>query len=238
MSSRPVDAPVTTLEVSEIFHSIQGEGIRAGEPSSFVRLARCNLSCDWCDAAYTWKGAISFDSLGIDEVVARMRHESVIVTGGEPTIAVGFAELIGRLRADGRRVTVETNGTTWPASVIEDVTLWSVSPKIGSSGQVKALRREVLAQFAQLGDSGRMQFKFVIDDEQDFEDVAALLGELDVPNATPVFLQPNGLCRMDEYLLRVRWLYELVLANDGMMPGAVRVVPQLHKLAWGNRRGF
>src|SRR5215469_18951154 len=75
-----------SLNVSEIFYSIQGEGLLAGVPSVFVRLSGCNLRCTWCDTPYT-----SWEPQGaettIESIVERVRGYScahVVVTGGEP----------------------------------------------------------------------------------------------------------------------------------------------------------
>ena len=42
------------LRVSEVFVSVQGEGVTAGLPSTFVRLQRCSVGCSWCDTKYSW----------------------------------------------------------------------------------------------------------------------------------------------------------------------------------------
>lgn len=99
------------LQLAEIFYSIQGEGTHSGTPAVFVRLAGCNLSCDFCDTDYSLKFFAS-----VDEVVARVRElggdcPMVILTGGEPLAQREAIELIEALRRDGRRVHIESNGT-------------------------------------------------------------------------------------------------------------------------------
>jgi 7-carboxy-7-deazaguanine synthase len=115
------------LQLAEIFYSIQGEGLWTGTPAVFVRLAGCNLACDFCDTDYSTKFFAS-----IDEAVAMVREAGdvcpmVVLTGGEPFAQAETAELIGALRRDGRRVHVESNGTIF-AELPEDVWL-CVSPK-------------------------------------------------------------------------------------------------------------
>jgi organic radical activating enzyme len=115
------------LQLSEIFYSVQGEGAFTGTPAVFVRLAGCNLSCDFCDTDYSLK---SFAS--VDEVVARVRElgnecPMVILTGGEPLAQRETLNLIDALRRDGRRVHIESNGTMY-ADLPQDVWL-CVSPK-------------------------------------------------------------------------------------------------------------
>lgn len=116
-----------TLQLAEIFYSIQGEGAWSGTPAVFVRLAGCNLACDFCDTDYSLKLIAS-----VDEVVARVRAEGgdcpmVILTGGEPLAQAATPALIEALRADGRRVHIESNGTLY-ADLPADVWL-CVSPK-------------------------------------------------------------------------------------------------------------
>jgi len=185
-----------TYKVSEIFDSIQGEGLLGGMPSTFIRLAGCNLSCSWCDAAYTWKGDVKFDEYDLDELVAHVNHEHVVVTGGEPLIHDGIYELFEALDSRGLHVTVETNGTIFPHSsaAMGFVQLYSVSPKLGTSGQVAQLDMRALNDFAALGPNG-VQFKFVASDEEDYRAALELLRNLDVlVHGTPLFVQPNGLC--------------------------------------------
>src|SRR5690242_19361171 len=106
--------------VSEIFASIQGEGVSAGVPSVFVRLAECNLKCEWCDTKYTWDWehhdrAAEVHELDESEVLARIGAASnVVVTGGEPLLQQeALARVVGKLDA---RIEVETSGTIEPTA--------------------------------------------------------------------------------------------------------------------------
>jgi organic radical activating enzyme len=115
------------LQLAEIFYSVQGEGTWTGTPAVFVRLAGCNLACDFCDTDYSTKFFA-----GVDEVVARVRDAGgecpmVVLTGGEPLAQAQTPALIDALRRDGRRVHVESNGTIF-TELSEDVWL-CVSPK-------------------------------------------------------------------------------------------------------------
>ena len=115
------------LQLAEIFYSIQGEGTWTGTPAVFVRLAGCNLACDFCDTDYSLKFLAT-----VEDVVRRVREVGgecpmVILTGGEPLAQTETAALIEALRADGRRVHVESNGTIY-RELPSDVWL-CVSPK-------------------------------------------------------------------------------------------------------------
>jgi 7-carboxy-7-deazaguanine synthase len=115
------------LQLAEIFYSIQGEGTWSGTPAVFVRLAGCNLACDFCDTDYALKALA-----GVDEVVRLVREAGgdcpmVILTGGEPLAQAESLELIDALRRDRRRVHIESNGTIF-TELPADVWL-CVSPK-------------------------------------------------------------------------------------------------------------
>lgn len=115
------------LQLAEIFYSVQGEGAYTGTPAVFVRLAGCNLSCDFCDTDYSLKFLAS-----VPEIVERVREcgggcPMVILTGGEPLAQRETIDLVDALRRDGRRVHIESNGTIF-TELPRDVWL-CVSPK-------------------------------------------------------------------------------------------------------------
>jgi organic radical activating enzyme len=115
------------LQLAEIFYSVQGEGTWTGTPAVFVRLAGCNLACGFCDTDYSLKFLAS-----PADVVRRVRDEGgecpmVVLTGGEPLAQRETADLIQALRADGRRVHIESNGTIF--SPLPEGVWLCVSPK-------------------------------------------------------------------------------------------------------------
>ena len=157
------------LQLAEIFYSVQGEGTWTGTPAVFVRLAGCNLSCSFCDTDYALRFLAS-----VGEVVARVRAAGgdcpmVILTGGEPLAQAETPALIDALRADGRRVHIESNGTM-PTELPDDVWL-TVSPK---ERLAPAMARR--ANEAKLIVDGRVPSEWIGD----------------FPPGTPLFLQPEG----------------------------------------------
>lgn len=157
------------LQLAEIFYSVQGEGTWTGTPAVFVRLAGCNLSCSFCDTDYALKFFAS-----VEEVVARVRAEggdcaTVILTGGEPLAQAETPALIAALRADRRRVHIESNGTM-PTELPADVWL-TVSPKERLAPEMAQRANEV---------------KLIVDGRVPEEWVPAF------PAHTPLFLQPEG----------------------------------------------
>lgn len=96
-------------DLVEIFESLQGEGRNMGRPCVFVRFAGCNLRCPWCDTDIRSRFTLELDDLVAE--VRGFRAKSVVLTGGEPTIAKGMPELVAALKRDGYWIAVETNGT-------------------------------------------------------------------------------------------------------------------------------
>ena len=115
------------LALAEIFYSIQGEGTWTGTPAVFVRLAGCNLACDFCDTDYSVKSYATAGEIAGMVGDAGGDCPTVVLTGGEPLAQSDAPALIEALRAAGRRVHVESNGTIY-TPLPDDVWL-CVSPK-------------------------------------------------------------------------------------------------------------
>src|SRR5512143_3571249 len=118
-----------TLKTIETFASVQGEGLRQGEPTLFVRLAGCNLRCGFCDTKRAWRGGRERTVEAILDEIVRLQRDYpttwVCLTGGEP-LAQNVRPLVLRLHGAGFRVQIETNGTFPPAPLAD----WhTVSPK-------------------------------------------------------------------------------------------------------------
>ncbi len=111
----------------EIFESLQGEGRHTGRPCVFVRFAGCNLACPWCDTDVSPRFTLSLDDL-VKEVLS-FRAKSVVLTGGEPTLVKDMPEFIAALKAAGRWIAVETNGTN-DVDWLAFVDYVSCSPKV------------------------------------------------------------------------------------------------------------
>ena len=102
------------LNISEIFSSIEGEGIRSGFHFHFLRLAGCNLKCSYCDSKYTWTGGekLSFDTV-FDRLNKLPFSKNILITGGEPLLQekniISFIEQ--RLKNRYSKIFIETNGS-------------------------------------------------------------------------------------------------------------------------------
>ena len=199
--------------ISEIFYSVQGEGILTGVPSIFIRTSGCNLRCRWCDTPYaSWKP--EGDDLSLEEILARVaewpaaRH--VVLTGGEPMIARGIHTLAASLRSQGYHLTIETAGTIAPGGIACD--LASVSPKLSHStplpGEIEAgwmerherLRLQPDVLRAWLEHCPDYQLKFVVTGESDLEEIRRLLADLEMPiPADRVLLMPEASLSLSIY---------------------------------------
>lgn len=110
----------------EVFESLQGEGRNMGRQCVFVRLAGCNLKCPWCDTDVSPRFSATLGELVAE--IAQHKAKSVILTGGEPTLADGMPELVAALRERGYWIAVETNGTC-DAPWLQFVDYVACSPK-------------------------------------------------------------------------------------------------------------
>lgn len=112
------------LNVKEIFYSLQGEGGRSGDPSIFVRLTQCNLTCDFCDTDFA-----NGEDMTLDEILEKITPypaQWIIWTGGEPTIQLKN-EHLAYFKAKGYKQAIETNGTKKVPNLVDYVTC---SPKV------------------------------------------------------------------------------------------------------------
>jgi 7-carboxy-7-deazaguanine synthase len=160
-----------TLNVSEIFLSIQGEGTRAGRPCVMVRLAGCNLRCHWCDTTYAQSGGRQMTADEILHDVAQHQCKLVELTGGEPLCQPASLGLLSRLCDQGYETLLETNGSLDIAQVDPRV-VRIMDIKCPSSRQSE---HNLLANLDLL--TGRDELKLVIADRKDYEFARGILQE-------------------------------------------------------------
>lgn len=112
--------PSGKLWVQEIFSTLQGEGVRAGTPSIFIRLAGCNLTCEFCDTEFESAFESTVNCMTVTHIVTIINRMSVqfpgcnnvVITGGEP-FRQNFIPMASKLIALGFTVEIETAGTIW-----------------------------------------------------------------------------------------------------------------------------
>ena len=235
---------VSKLRIAEIFGpTIQGEGALIGEPTVFVRTGGCDYRCAWCDSLHavdtayrrTW---MPMTSDAVWEQIVQLSHGkplTVSLSGGNPAIQ-DFSQVIALGHAKGYRFACETQGSIakpWFA----DLNTLVLSPKPPSSGETvdwKVFDACVNAS----GPKTSTVMKIVIFDDLDYtwaQDAAKRYPGL------PLYLQPGNL-QVDPTIAvapqnlsdKLLWLVEKVMADNWFAP---RVLPQLHVMLWGNKRG-
>ena len=123
---------ITTVRVSELFLSLQGEGPSAGVPAHFLRLQGCSVGCSWCDTKYSWDAAGGREcepGLLLEELRTLGVAPLLVVTGGEPLETPALVPLLERALDRWERVEVETAGML-PPPLSHEQLLWNVSPKL------------------------------------------------------------------------------------------------------------
>jgi organic radical activating enzyme len=226
-----------TLKVSEIFESLQGEGVSSGAPCVFVRLAQCNLHCSWCDTKYTWdferyryEDEVHEQSVAeVARIVNAAPSRRLVLTGGEPLLQQrALKEFFARLAPD-IAVEVETNGTIVPdPSALSRVNQWNVSPKLANAGDPAQFRIRPEA-LTVLRDTGRAYLKLVVNGEADLAEADALIARLAWPSDR-VVLMPEA---ADREQLRARSF----AVAEAARARSYRFSSRLHLELWGGRRG-
>lgn len=231
------------MRVTEIFHSLQGEGILSGMPSVFIRLSGCPLRCRWCDTKYAWDFSEG-QEYALDDLVRVVAGHScrhVVVTGGEPMVGPdlkarhGLAELTRRLASGGMHVTIETAGGLFVPDLACD--LMSISPKLANSVPAEPalaalherLRVDIEAM-ATLIHAYPCQLKFVVETAADVGQIRSLMDRLPPVPSDRVLLMPQA--GTTEQLLASAPVVAQWCRETGYRFGH-----RLHVLLWGGRRG-
>lgn len=211
----------TTLRVTEIFFSLQGETSRVGLPTVFVRLTGCPLRCGYCDTAYAFYGGKTMTLPAILSAVAQHAPRYVTVTGGEPLAQKHCCVLLRELCDRGYSVSLETSGALDVAPVDRRVSkiLDVKTPGSGESGRNRWTNLDHL--------TAHDEIKFVLCDEADYRWAKQVLAERRLDRLCPVLFSPS------HHNLPARILAEWILRDR--LP--VRMQLQLHKQLWGETPG-
>jgi len=205
------------MRICEYFRSIQGEGVTIGIPTYFIRTAGCNLRCDWCDTVYAQEGGMD---ASVDEILEGVGDtEYVCITGGEPMLQKDIFELIDELLKAEKKIVIETNGSIDISKIPKDErVIVSMDVKCPSSGMSEHV---MISNLQHIGKKD--QLKFVIGDQIDLNYAISFLRENPV-NTNVIFCAVGGmnLLPIAEEVLRRKL--------------DVRVLPQLHKIIWGEKR--
>jgi len=211
------------IMISEIFYSLQGEGIQIGIPTVFVRLFGCDLRCSWCDSMYAVEGT-DFGSLEINDVInttLSYQCSNVCITGGEPLLQLDqTVYLTEKLIEVDKRVILETAGHRKPPDIFENSnTIVSMDCKCPSSGMDSKSDLKNLIQL-----KPKDQIKFVIANNDDYIFAKNIVKQN--PLRAEIIFQPV-------YGHEISEIADAVI-KDKLK---VRVLPQLHKDIWGDIKG-
>ncbi len=206
-----------TVQVTEIFHSIQGESSHAGKPCVFVRLTGCGLRCTYCDTPYSFGGG---REMSIDHVLTEAsQHPTrlVEITGGEPMEQAGVYALMDSFLKAGYTVMLETGGHVALADVPSEV-IKIIDVKCPDSDEGGTFVEGNLKTAA-----AHDEFKFVISSRQDYEWSREFYRRHLTQKPNTVLFSPA------HELLSAQELSEWVL-SDSL---DVRIQLQIHKYIWG-----
>jgi 7-carboxy-7-deazaguanine synthase len=237
------------IPVLEIFGpTIQGEGMVIGQKTMFVRTAGCDYRCNWCDSAFTWDGSArdeiqQMSPEAIWEELTRLggdRFSHVTISGGNPALLAGIGDLIALLKEHGIRTAIETQGSKWQAwlPLIDDITISPKPPSSGMETDFQALDR-IVHELLEQKHPG-ISLKVVVFDDADFAYARTIHQRFP---EVPFYLQPGNSDLSDADTPRLRdkllesfeWLIDQAMAAPDM--NDAKVLPQLHALVWGNKRG-
>ncbi len=239
-----------TIPVLEIFGpTIQGEGMVVGRKTMFVRTAGCDYSCSWCDSAFTWDGSAKNDirQLTAEQIWTELKEiggdcfDHVTISGGNPALIKAIGSLVELLHSQGVKAALETQGSRYQDWFlkIDDLT---ISPKPPSSLMKTnfSVLDDIIDTLLKEKRMAHISIKVVVFNDEDFEYAASVHERYP---EVPFFVQVGNedLTTIDnasltqELLKKYEWLIDKAVAAKNM--NDVRVLPQVHALVWGNKRG-
>lgn len=223
---------VTTVRLTEIFYSLQGEANTAGRPTVFVRLTGCPLRCVYCDTEYAFQGGQTIDiDMLVDQVLA-YNPSYVTVTGGEPLAQPNCLPLLTKLCDNNLHVSLETSGAMSIDTVDARVSV-VMDLKTPTSGELDKNLWQNIKHLKQ-----KDQVKFVIATQEDYAWAKEILDEHSLNDRVSDVLFspcniPEGKTEQDCTAMPYQQLADWIIKDN--LP--VRFQLQLHKLLWADEPG-
>lgn len=212
---------MTTLRITEIFYSLQGETRTVGLPTVFVRLTGCPLRCQYCDTAYAFTGG---ETRTLDSILAKVDQyhpRYITVTGGEPLAQPACLDLLTALCDCNYQVSLETGGAL-DISRVDSRVIKVVDFKTPGSMEVSKNRYDNIGAL-----QSQDQVKFVICDRGDYDWAKALMQQYNLSSRCDVLFSPSY------QELENQALADWIIADNL----SVRFQLQLHKYIWGDQLG-
>lgn len=214
------------MRVVEIFKSIDGEGKRAGLPTTFIRLYGCNLKCSYCDTRYGCEDS-NYTMMSLDEIIDKVEDlgvSRITLTGGEPLLKPDVKVLIELLNRMNYDVNIETNGSIDFQPFVKGLAhvFVTMDYKCPISGMEKKMYLPNLRALRQ-----KDVLKFVVGSPEDLERAKYVI-ELVQPKAQIYFSPVFGKIEPAD-------IVDFILQNN---LENCRVQLQMHKIIWDpNKRG-
>lgn len=230
------------LHISEFFcDSIQGEGIYTGVPASFLRLSKCVFDCVWCDTKEIFASAVY---VTFDDLFARMQNvglinklihgQHLVITGGSPLLqqyrlATFLREFVHRYGFKPF-IELENECSMMPmAALVSLVDCWNNSPKLNNSG-IPASRRINPSVIETMSGMNNSWFKFVVDSERDWEEIAYTFINTGLINQNQIILMPKGSSR-EELEANREMVVQMAIEHR------VRYSTREHIVLWDKQKG-
>lgn len=238
------------IPVLEIFGpTIQGEGAVIGKKTVFIRTAGCDYQCSWCDSAFTWDGSgkDEIQLLTASEIIDKLKiiglenFQHVTISGGNPALLKQLKELIDALKSLHLKIGLETQGTVWQDWMLEIDDL-TISPKPPSSTMNTDFSKlsTMIENLSERIEQGHVSLKVVIFEDEDLfyaknvhQKYPTIPFYLQVGNDDLTMGDDQALAL--KLLQKLEWLISKVIVDPDF--NNARVLPQLHALLWGNKKG-
>ena len=212
---------MSSLRITEVFYSLQGESNTVGIPTVFIRLTGCPLRCVYCDTAYAFTGGKRIE---IAEIIAQAEQygtKYITVTGGEPLAQPACLGLITQLLDKGFIVSLETSGAI-DVSPVDPRAVKVMDFKTPGSGE---LSKNIYQNICFL--NNKDQVKFVIGNDEDYKWSKAAITKYELLGRCEILFSPV-MGQQDPTELAEKILQDRL---------PVRFQIQLHKLLWDNTQG-